>query len=117
MNRRNRNRLEGGFSLIEMLAVLTVLGVVAALVVPRVFVNKATTNKNACQTHCRHIEIQVQLWKRQHGAWPANDLSNMLPSSAPSQYDYFPDGLPVCPVDGSPYTIDATTREVVGHQH
>lgn len=106
-----------GFSLIEMLAAIAILGVLAALIVPRVIVNKDVTNRNACDVNRGHIEIQVQLWKRQFGAWPANNLSNMLPSSSPPQYDYFPDGLPVCPVDGSPYTIDATTHEVVGHTH
>ena len=31
--------------------------------------------------------------------------------------DYFPDGLPTCPVDGTSYTLDATTHFLVGHDH
>lgn len=100
-----------------MLAGITILGVLAAIIIPRVYVQQATTKKNACDVQQGHIEIQVQLWKRLNGSWPASDLSDMLPTSSPAQYDYFPDGLPVCPVDGSAYTIDPTTHEVVGHSH
>lgn len=112
-----RSPRRNAYSLLELLGTITILGVLAGLVIPRVYVNKAITNKNACQVHQGHIEVQVQLWKRQYGSWPANNLSNMLPTSSPAQYDYFPDGLPVCPVDGTAYTIDPTTHEVIGHTH
>ena len=101
----------------EMLAGMTILAVLAAIIVPRIYVNKTKAKKNACEVTQGHIEIQVQLWKRLNGSWPANNLSNMLPTSSPPQYNYFPDGLPVCPVDGSVYTIDPSTHEVAGHTH
>lgn len=108
---------KSGFSLVEMLAVIILLGVVVVLVIPRIYVNKTTSKNTACVVNKRYIELQAQLWKRKYGSWPSNNLSNMLPTSAPPQYDYFPDGLPVCPVDGSAYVLDSTTHEVVGHNH
>ena len=30
--------------------------------------------------------------------------------------DYYPDVIPVCPVDGSSYTIDPTTHRVSGYE-
>lgn len=116
-NRTFTSQKQLAFSLLELLAVVTLLGLLAALILPRVTMNKATTNTNACDVNQGHIEVQVQRWKRQHGSWPANDLSDMLPSSSPPQYEYFPDGLPVCPVDGTAYTLDLNTHHVTGHNH
>jgi prepilin-type N-terminal cleavage/methylation domain-containing protein len=106
-----------GFTFTELLAVVTILGVLAYMIVPRLFVNTATTNENACDVNQGHIEVQVQRWKRQHGTWPNDDLSDMLPTSSPAQYEYFPGGVPTCPVDGSPYVLDSVTHEVSGHNH
>ena len=105
------------FSLLELLASITIIGLLAAMIMPRIFVNQIVTNKNACDVNKGHIEVQVQRWKRQHGSWPADDLSDMLPSSSPAQYEYFPDGTLICPIDGSPYTLDPSTHEVTGHNH
>jgi hypothetical protein len=91
--------------------------VLTALVVPRIVADRSETNKQACFVNKERINVQVQLWYRTKGAWPASNLSDMLPSSTPPQYDYLPDGLPVCPVDGSAYTLDASTHQVTGHNH
>ena len=42
----------------------------------------------------------------------AGNLSDIGANSS-----YFPDGLPICPVDGSSYSIDTTTLRVNGHTH
>jgi hypothetical protein len=51
------------------------------------------------------------LWRRANGTWPAADLS-----AIGADANYFPEGLPTCPVDGAVYTID-TNGAVVGHTH
>lgn len=101
-----------GFSLLEMLVVITILGVLAALVIPRLTGHATSAKTTGCRAHKAMIEVQAQLWRRHQGAWPAANLGNI---GADSQY--FPDGLPTCPVDGSAYQIDAATGKVVGHAH
>ncbi len=103
-----------GMSLVEMLSIVAILGALAAVTVPRVMTSSSSTKSNACFVQKGEIELQVQLYLRNAGAWPATNLSNMIP---PGTYTYFPSGLPVCPVDGSAYTIDATTHKVIGHTH
>lgn len=101
-----------GFSLIELLAVVILIGILAGLIVPRFGRQSYTAKKNACHVNKGNVEIQVQLWYRAKNRWPAADLTDIG-----SDPNYFPDGLPLCPFDGSRYRIDTATGWVVGHDH
>jgi type II secretory pathway pseudopilin PulG len=101
-----------GYSLTELVAVVAILGAIAALIVPRLIGHHGTTKRAACYANQREIEMQVKLFYRNTGANPAANLSNISGDSA-----YFPSGLPLCPVDGTPYTIDTTSGLVTGHTH
>jgi prepilin-type N-terminal cleavage/methylation domain-containing protein len=100
------------FSLTELMAVVAVLGVLAALIVPRVMRHHDEAKGAACLANQAEIELQTKLWLRNSGSYPAADLSNI--SADPT---YFPEGVPICPVDGSAYTIDTTSGLVIGHAH
>lgn len=100
-----------GFTLTELMAALAVIGAVAAVVVVRAGAGSGASKSAACQAHRGDIEVQCELWRHNTGSWPATNLANIG-----ADVEYFPAGLPVCPVDGSGYTIDAAGR-VVGHNH
>jgi prepilin-type N-terminal cleavage/methylation domain-containing protein len=108
----NRRLTRRGFSLSELMAVLVILGVLAMLIVPRVAGYHDESKRTACYANQRDIELQVKLWHRNHGTYPAADLSDIA-----TDVTYFPGGLPSCPVDGTAYTIDTTTGRVIAHQH
>jgi general secretion pathway protein G len=105
-------RLTLGMSLLELLAVVTLMGILAVIVVPRFSSQSTSAKRNACSVIKNNIEVQCQLWFRQKNAAPASDLSGIGTNTT-----YFPDGLPRCPVDGSAYTINTTTLRVDGHTH
>lgn len=109
MTDKQKNR---GISLLELLAAITILAVIAAIVIPRFGSQANAARKNACAVNKGNIEVQSQLWYRTKGSWPASNLSDIGASTS-----YFPEGLPVCPVDGSPYSLNATTHRVTGHAH
>ena len=101
-----------GFSLMELMAAVVILAIVAAYIIPRVGSYNTTAKKNACSMNQGEIELQVKLWRRNNGSYPQANLSDIGGNIA-----YFPEGLPTCPVDGTAYTIDTTTGLVVGHTH
>jgi prepilin-type N-terminal cleavage/methylation domain-containing protein len=99
-----------GFSLMELLAVVIIIGVIAALIVPRVISNSDVAKTKSCQHNCTEINIAVEQYYIHNGAWPANDLSDIGADA-----NYFPDGLPACPVSGNAYQLDGTLHRVQGH--
>lgn len=101
-----------GFSLLEVLAVVSLMGIVAAIVMPRLSSHSREVRINSCHVHRGNIEVQTELWLRNRGKWPASNLSDIGATDR-----YFPDGISTCPVDDSQYTIDRKTGRVVGHNH
>jgi len=95
-----------------MVAVTTLVGVIAAVILTRISANSADAKKKTCYVNKGQIDVQVQLWYRNKGTWPANNLSDISANTT-----YFPSTLPTCPVDGSAYSLDSTTHQVTGHTH
>jgi prepilin-type N-terminal cleavage/methylation domain-containing protein len=101
-----------GLTLFELLMASVLMGLVAAVVLPRLITGGGNTKSKSCEALRRDIEIKVQLWRRNFGTWPAADLSDIG-----ADQQYFPEGLPTCPVDGSAFGIDPATQHVTGHSH
>lgn len=102
-----KNRKRRGFSLMELLAVVTILGIIAAIIVPRVTVSSDTAKAKVNAHNKATINAAVERWYIEKGAWPATNLSDIGADT-----NYFPDGVPTNPVNGSAYTLNATTRRV-----
>jgi general secretion pathway protein G len=96
-----------GFSLMELLAVVTILGIIAAIIVPRVAVSSDTAKTKVNSHNKATINAAVERWYIEKGAWPANNLSDIG-----ADLNYFPSGIPTNPVDASAYTLNATTHRV-----
>lgn len=95
------------FSLIELLAVVTILGIIAAIIVPRVAVSSDTAKTKVNLHNKATINAAVERWYVEKGAWPANNLSDIGADT-----NYFPDSIPTNPTSGAAYTLNATTHRV-----
>ncbi|TWT89916.1 Type II secretion system protein G precursor [Pseudobythopirellula maris] len=102
----------GAFSLLELMAVVVVLGVLAAIIVPRVSIHVDNSQATVCHVNKRLVESQAHLWWFHNDEFPLSDLSDIEVDP-----DYFPEGIPTCPIDGTSYTIDTNTGLVNGHNH
>lgn len=96
-----------GFSLMELLAVVTILGIIAAIIVPRVAVSSDTAKQKVHNHNKATINAAVERWYVEKGTWPANNLSDIGADTS-----YFPDGIPTNPVNGTAYSLNATSHRV-----
>jgi len=96
-----------GFSLLELLAVVTILGIIAAIIVPRVTVSSDNAKTKVRDHQKATINAAVERYYVNEGSWPADDLSDIG-----ADVNYFPDGIPTDPVSGSAYALNSTTHRV-----
>ncbi len=91
-----------GFSLLELLAVVVILGIIAAIVVPRVTVSSDTAKQRVNEHTAATLNSAIERYYVDTGGWPSA-LTDLVPA-------YLPDGVPTNPVDGSAYGMDANHR-------
>jgi len=108
----HRRRNSSGFTLVEILAVVVILGILAVVVVPRVLASSQTAKVSSCHQNKAAINTAVERWYFEKAAWPLDAMTDIGADA-----NFFPDGIPVCPVDGTAYALDTVTHRVVGHVH
>ncbi|MCH2115741.1 MAG: prepilin-type N-terminal cleavage/methylation domain-containing protein [Pirellulales bacterium] len=97
MHRRLHQKKQG-FSLLEFLAVVAILGIIASLIVPRL-TNSEDTAKTKVQEHqIETINSAIDRYYIDNNAFPQT-LAALVP-------DYVPDGIPSSPLGGT-YGIDS----------
>jgi len=105
---RRSDEMRQGFSLLELLAVVTLIGIIASLLVPRIQASSDRAKEKSCDHNRTELNSAIERYGITNGNFPSalNDLN--IP-------DYFPGGIPTCPVTGNAYTINATTNRIDGH--
>lgn len=107
-------RVSGGFTLVELMIVVVILGVLATIAIPRISEASTAAQANSCATNIDLINLQIELYYHNRGSWPS-DLEVVTKDKA-----YFPDGEPKCPVTNQKYpkTLTADHRvDASGHVH
>ena len=75
MNIKQRN----GFSLIEMVIVILILGIIAAVAAPRMFDTATTAEENTTRQQLGVLRNAIEMYRAREGAYPlANDLPNVM---------------------------------------
>lgn len=99
---RIRNRK--GFTLVEIMIVVAIIGLLAAIAIPNFVKARATAQKNACIANLKQIQGSKQVW--------AID-DNKTGADTPAWNNLVPDYIkkqPGCPAGGT-YTIDIVDNE------
>jgi prepilin-type N-terminal cleavage/methylation domain-containing protein/prepilin-type processing-associated H-X9-DG protein len=60
-----------GFTVVELLIVIAIMGVLVALLLPAIQKARATTRRTACQNKLRQISLAIHQFEASHGAFPA----------------------------------------------
>jgi prepilin-type N-terminal cleavage/methylation domain-containing protein len=101
-----------GVTLIELLIVVVILGVLAAIAIPRISASAYNAKKNACHTNINTINSQIELYAADNnGTYPAN-LQVVTDSVT-----YFPSGSPQCPVTEANYPSSLINNRVDDSAH
>lgn len=100
------------FTLVEILAVVIILGIFVAVVAPRILTTASTAKINSCYQNKIVINQAAERWHFDTGTWPDHRLDDIG-----NDPNYFPDGKPACLIDAEEYHLNHTTYRVDNHVH
>ncbi len=101
---RQGNSVQSGFTLIEIMIVIAIIGMLAAIAIPNYVHARGVSQRTACISNLRQIDGAKQQWALEN---------RKVDSDTPTETDlkpYLRDGLPSCPGGGT-YSINAMSAD------
>ncbi len=69
------SRHPNGFSLVELLVSIAIIGALVAMLLPAVLYARATTRRMSCQNNLRQLGLALQNYQSAHGAFPPSNTA------------------------------------------
>ena len=99
---------KSGFTLVEIMIVVAIIGLLAAIAIPNFVKARATAQKNTCIANMKQIEGAKQQWAMEKGktdsAVPSGALDGDLFGAA-----LYIKSIPKCPIGNAAYTMTAVS--------
>jgi prepilin-type N-terminal cleavage/methylation domain-containing protein len=95
----NSNR-KAGFTLVEIMIVVAIIGLLAAIAIPNFVRARETAQQNACVNNLRQIDGAKDQAALENGLAEGGDVDALIAV-------YIKGGVPQCPVGNADYTIGA----------
>jgi general secretion pathway protein G len=97
-----------GFTLVEVIMVVVLVGILSAIVIPRITYSRLQAQRAACNATVSMLNSQVEYYYADRGAWPGA-IGELAPDYA--------DQVPATCSLGSTYVYNITTHRVIKHAH
>jgi len=95
---------EDGFTLVELMMVVAIIGVLVGIAVASFAISVSASKKTVCKANLRTIEEQIVVYHAQHDVNPPT-LQDLVPDLIDDE-----DSLH-CPESGDAYLYDSTTGD------
>ncbi|MFH0839943.1 MAG: prepilin-type N-terminal cleavage/methylation domain-containing protein [Candidatus Omnitrophota bacterium] len=95
-----------GFTLVEIMIVVAIIGLLAAIAIPNFVKARQTAQANACINNMRQIESAKEQWALEAGKTTGDAIVDAGVAA------YIKGGMPTCPANGV-YTYGAVGTDVV----
>ena len=106
-----KGRNQKGFTLVELMVVVVIIGILAAIAVPIYRNVQTNAAENACRANIRTLEGALEVWKADNKSGTYPDSLNVLQTGG-----YIKE-VPKCPLGGDYTYTQATGAVTCGNTH
>jgi prepilin-type N-terminal cleavage/methylation domain-containing protein len=103
---------EKGFTLVEALIVVVIIGVIAAVAIPKFLDARTSANTEVCRSNLATLNTLISEWETANSTDITEDGWDEIYSD-----EKFPDGLPTCPETGDEYALGDDGRAECPNGH